>query len=545
MTEGPASSEASQTTTPERSDLLGRFALCFLLLWIPVYSLASIHGDVFSGLPLVYSALVFAAPAGLLSFALGSAGRRRRAGLLGILVAFFLDLQIPGLGSLLLVFVALALGGLFWVLRENLLRILLPTFATILLSMAVFPGAPALPEDDAHAASPAASPTERGLYVHLLLDELSGPHGLPPDLAAPAAGRTQLIDFMERYGFAIAEESSSTYSSSVDSISDLLNFGTLDPDKPVYTGKHPYLLERNAYFERLGNARGPLRVVQSDYMDFCRGAPTPLASCRTYRHDGLSWLAEEPWTAGQKTKLLLGIYGNRPGWIEFVVKRVRRGRRSLSNQGLTFPTVLDWNGTLAPLNGMQALDRLSEELVAGPADATWFAHLLIPHSPYVFDSRCELRPDPFRWLSNFPRYLRSNDEAGRQTRYAQYTEQLTCTLDRLAHLLDRLDSADRLESATIVIQGDHGTRISLLALRDVDRERSSAQEIHDVYGAIFALRSPAEVDLPSGSQASLPNLLERASRNVMEAAHTDALEAKPVVLSGAAERSSSNADFRR
>ena len=96
-----------------------------------------------------------------------------------------------------------------------------------------------------------------------------------------------------------------------------------------------------------------------------------------------------------------------------------------------------------------------------------------------------------------------------------------------------------------MIQGDHGTRISLLALRDVDRERSSAQQIHDVYGALFALRSPAEVDLPSGSRARADWEAKLASRNVMEAAQTDALEATPVVLSDAAERSSSNADSRR
>ena len=499
------------------SDLLGRTILCFLILWIPVYSLASIHGDVFSPLPIVYSAGVFAVPALLCAAALGGVERRRRAVLLGVLVAFFLDLQMPGIGSLALVAVAVGLGALFWVLRENVLRILLATFATVLASMVLFPGTRAVPAADRadDVATSEATDVGRGLYLHLLLDEFAGPSGMPMDFEATAAQRTRLVEFMAAYGFSVAEGSRATYYSSVDSISDVLNFGTLDPENPIYSGKHPYVLEQNAYFERLGDVRGALRVVQSDYMDFCTHAPVELAACRTYRHDGMGWIDGDAWDATSKTRILLGIYGNRQGWIEFVMKRVRRTHRALANAGLELPTILAWNGTLAPLNGMEALEQLERDVLAGPADATWFAHLLVPHSPYVFEASCEIRRDPYRWLSNHPRYLKNNDEAGRAIRYAQYAEQMACTLDRLAGFFDALDRAGRLENATILVQGDHGSRISLVPLRDVDREDETVPHARDVYDAIFAIRSPLTRDLPIDAKASLPSLLDGTSLSVL------------------------------
>ena len=106
---GAAKASDDLPQTSRRSDWIGRFAVCFLLLWIPIYSIASIHGGVFSPLPLFYSALVFAIPAALVATALGGVERKRRAAGLGALMAFFLDLQMPGIGSLALVGVVVAL----------------------------------------------------------------------------------------------------------------------------------------------------------------------------------------------------------------------------------------------------------------------------------------------------------------------------------------------------------------------------------------------------------------------------------------------------
>ncbi|HET9448427.1 MAG TPA: sulfatase-like hydrolase/transferase, partial [Steroidobacteraceae bacterium] len=86
------------------------------------------------------------------------------------------------------------------------------------------------------------------------------------------------------------------------------------------------------------------------------------------------------------------------------------------------------------------------------------------HYPYVFDRRCTMRSSASDWLTNripaTEQYFYNTAES-RAQKYERYAEQTRCLLTLLDELLDDLDSRGLLENATIVVNGDHGSRIPL------------------------------------------------------------------------------------
>ena len=93
-----------------------------------------------------------------------------------------------------------------------------------------------------------------------------------------------------------------------------------------------------------------------------------------------------------------------------------------------------------------------------PRGHAFFAHLLLPHYPYVFDERCELRSSTSDWLTNrisSTDVLIYNTPDSRAQKYERYAEQTRCLLTLLDGLLDGLESRGLLDDAIIVVHGDH------------------------------------------------------------------------------------------
>ncbi len=473
------------------ADFALRFAAAFLVLWTPYVLISSARGHPIPPVSLWYSAMIFALPALVAAIAMGGIGRRRRALLFALLVGLFLNIQLGWFDDWIALVGIIALAGLFWLLRVHLTTILCAIFATIVVSAFLLPAGSRSP--DVRETRPDVHPLGRkgeGLYIHLILDEFAGPAGVPADIEGSHAFRRELIDFFESHGFSLYHASHSDHFASADSIAELLNFeATARPDRN-YHGKKPFVLDRNTYFEWLGESRGEIDVVQSNFMDFCVESPIPLASCTTYRHDGTNWLRRaelDPWA---KMSVLLGLYLNSRGFLESFGKDYQRLRRRLDERGISLPELVSWNGILAPPNGLRALEQLQERALSGPRNATYFAHLLLPHFPYVFDARCDYDPRPLDWLGNNPRHLKNNTPVERAERYPKYWAQTRCTLARLDAFLAALERADRLRDATLVFQGDHGSRISRVGARAQNATRFGRADFWDGYGALLAIRDP-------------------------------------------------------
>jgi hypothetical protein len=139
---------------------------------------------------------------------------------------------------------------------------------------------------------------------------------------------------------------------------------------------------------------------------------------------------------------------------------------------------------------MAALDAIETDPARSQRGELFFAHLLIPHAPYVYDSECRARP-PTKWgrRRDYDRVVGgSNTAATRATRYSQYLEQVRCAARKIDELLGAIPSPLR-HDAVVIVQGDHGSRIGTVEA-DGRRKRSFApSDYADFFSTLFAVRS--------------------------------------------------------
>ena len=171
-----------------------------------------------------------------------------------------------------------------------------------------------------------------------------------------------------------------------------------------------------------------------------------------------------------------------------------RSRPWLLHAGIQLPA---WNwdrNRVAPVAVMAALDSIAADLARSQPGEVFFAHLLLPHNPYVYDSECRARP-PAEW-----RQRRDHDEvdieagdsntpAGRALRYSLYLPQLRCAHRKIGELLDAIPPSLR-ESAVVVVHGDHGSRIGVTEPNSWRESSFGGADYADFFSTLFAVRSP-------------------------------------------------------
>jgi hypothetical protein len=129
-------------------------------------------------------------------------------------------------------------------------------------------------------------------------------------------------------------------------------------------------------------------------------------------------------------------------------------------------------------NSLYALDRL-DEIPAMPGPKYVFAHLLIPHDPYVFDADGSFM---------------DREQVAEQGQPESYRRHLSYANARMLGLVDRI-LADSPE-AVIMIQADEGPFPARYRSNEGGfnwREATDA-ELEEKFGILFAMRVP-EVDL--------------------------------------------------
>ena len=445
------------------------------------------------------------ATAGLLALLLGFVGALVRAVVFAALIVLFIDVQVnlPPWSSLLIASVTLGavavLAAVLWLLREHATAILCVIFVTLIGLTLVrgHPGSHEIVSEEAPAAAGADS--DAPLLIHLLLDEHIGVEGLPPEIPAARELRAELIEFYTSRGFHLFGGAYSQYANTYNSIANLLNFAAREVS-------HPYLLHGSdeaewdlkeaAYFQTLQQRGYRLHVYQSSYMDLCHAEGIKLQDCTTYPVASLGLLQDLRLPAPEKTRAIANAVITESSVLHVLNKIYERGiRAALLRIGWQAPGWRWQPPSFGPLRVPAVFERLSEDILRHPRGHAFFAHLILPHYPYVFDSGCTLRPHTADWLTNrisSPDQLVYNTADSRAQKYERYVEQTRCVIKTLDGLLKQLESRGLLDNATVIINGDHGSRIprhfpsgTTLAAGVLDEA-----DYRDTFSTLYAIRSP-------------------------------------------------------
>lgn len=476
-----------------------------LVLFAPFAILLSYHGYSYftPEVLLIFAAALVAA--GLLALLLGFVGGLVRAAMLAALIALFIDIQVsvPPWSSVIIAVAFLAaialLAALLWLLREHATAILCVIFVTLVgLSLARgSSGAHRIVTEETAAAT--KGNTVAPLLIHLLMDEHIGVEGLPPEIPAARALRAELIEFYTSRGFQLFGGAYSQYANTYNSIANLLNFAAREVS-------HPYLLhgsdetewdlKQAAYFRMLQQRGYRLHVYQSSYMDLCHADGVQLQECMTYPVSSVALVQNLPLPATEKMRAIANAIVTQSSVLRVLNKVYERGVRvALLRVGLQAPAWRWQPPSFGPLRVPEVFDRLSDDVLRHPRGHAFFAHLILPHYPYVFDGRCALRPRTADWLTNriaSTDALVYNTADSRVQKYERYFEQIRCVLTMLDELLTKLDERGLLANATIIVNGDHGSRIPRYFPRGTTLASGvlSDEDYSDTFSTLYAIKAP-------------------------------------------------------
>ena len=387
---------------------------------------------------------------------------------------------------------------LAWILRRHIALVMAASLFVFLATTLLVPGPP--------GGEPAK--TAGGIHVemqtkgnalpvvlHLILDEHIGIDGLPQELPESGRFRRWLTNSYVRLGFRVYTGAYSEYFHTQHYISNLLNF-TSSSDKwahQVEGREKPYLLKDSAYFRHLSGLGYRLYIYQSDFMDFCRVPSVSYAACSSYSIHKIGSLVHTSLGNIERARFIVNSFVAGSYYLSRIRAKYVKLRASL--RGWPLPAWGQGTTRVGPIPVLPVLKQLESDLRSASRGNAYFAHLLIPHNPYVLDESCRMRDKINDWLYRFTwqsNDLVENTADTRAERYRRYFAQIRCQQRFLEKLFDAMQEAGVWDDAIIVIHGDHGSRIIRNTLVAKNVARLTQEDFRDAFSTLFAIRMPGQ-----------------------------------------------------
>lgn len=313
------------------------------------------------------------------------------------------------------------------------------------------------------------------LVVHVLMDEFIGPDGLPPQDISQQL-RTDILTFFLDNGFEIFGKAYSHYHATQDSLSHAfqLQSGSFSSAQLAVIFHKALSVTQNRYFKLLHDRGYSINIYQTDLVDFCNAVPEAVNRCRVYTMPNLDSVATDIQSPWLRIRALMAVLIKQSSLLQQTLNTYLH----LDSQHISHyqPAVIE-----------EMLGDLEKN-----RGGLYFAHLLLPHSPYVYRADCQLDYDSEEWerLPVFGGEIANNPDT-RAVRYIRYIEQTRCALRELQRLFDGMRRMGIYDQATIVVHGDHGSRISLRDAVAENIDLLTPEDYRDLFSTLFAFRQPA------------------------------------------------------
>ncbi len=358
---------------------------------------------------------------------------------------------------------------------------------------------------------------ELPLIVHIVLDEQMSPLALPDTIPPGSPAHSLIDDYLDR-GFTVFARANSSSPWTSPSLSQLVSF-KLDSSSAKLSLSRLRAIEadpnstqdlfamtvpgsarvlQNRYFEKLHELGYSISTIQSEYLKFCLDNIVPGDECSTYMPGG----------HGHTLSLLSTSFTNRLAFAldslrdDYRRKFVKAHSVLLYRLATEITGFVPYRGVLSrPIAMLAILDRLEQRLRDPEPGRAYFAHIMLPHSPYVFDQYCALK-DWRNWAAaDF-----FGPGWGGVNPHPAFWEQVGCTHRRILAIIDRVRRTPRGRDAIFMIHGDHGSRISFYDTATRDRLDGA-----DMLATFLAVKMPGA----EGGRVSEPvNLQEAFARSI-------------------------------
>ena len=367
-------------------------------------------------------------------------------------------------------------------------QIVLTIFVVIMLSV-LLAGQFAVPNPNITADKDKSAPLNEQLppVIHLVLDGHIGSQWMPLNFPGAKEAKASLYGLLEKYGFRLYPRTYSRYYKTRDSLTNGLDFTELKKSSSTP-------ISHIQSFARLKDEGYRLRVYQTEHLDFCQAKNVSVDFCYRYLATSIKGLEGVDLPSGKKALVIAGHWlGSMPvisvgrSLLAAVVRRLT-GYDAFADLPLVGNRAL--YDRSASLNSMSALQRVMEDVKQQPNGQFFFAHVVTPHDPFMYGADCSLNSDSWSWSSTSGWVVAEMDEKIRHDRYRRYYAQMRCIHRSLGSWFADLDRAGIMEKATIVLHGDHGSRIASDPSVKNSSDPNWQRMTQDSFSTLFALRKP-------------------------------------------------------
>ncbi len=326
--------------------------------------------------------------------------------------------------------------------------------------------------------------------LYFIFDEQLGLDGFDHTTPRGAEVKKEIELFFQKYGFTIFPKAFSQYFFTDNSLSNTLNNSseTILASLLEQTKSGIPLLKKNKFFDWAAGQGKNIRVYQSTYMDFCAW-PGVIDLCYTYPKNSIAALANTAYTTKEKAWVIASSYLTTNSLFQEVNKHLtdRDIFKTRTGPLTTFPNLME---------------QLQKDLASTHKDSLFFVHAPIPHFPYVYDKDCRPRPVS-EWQSNkrFNTGPHKNTPNSYLEKYNLYDDQVLCIYKTLDGFLTELKTQNLYDGMTIIMQGDHGSRINLDTEPYYnDYGKISAQDMITSHATLMAFKRAGQTQFESDPQ---------------------------------------------
>lgn len=341
--------------------------------------------------------------------------------------------------------------------------------------------------------------------LYIILDEHIGLGYIPSGVSTAPAAVEKMHAFYVGYRFLLFENAFSRYFDTHRSIPTALNF-IPEFDKEIFLRelgvdrirKQKYSLLKNRVFDLLEQKGYKFRLYHTAYFNICSDRPDEhIEYCLEDDSARIGVLSKTPIAVTTKLKLIIATWfstvkmfkTNRSVFDHYTRIWLGSGvHDAIIDQFKGFTTV-----QTGPIGSMRLLDQLEKDIVRSPGGTVFFAHLLLPHFPYLYDSKCGVIKNPETWQNSLYFHVGKSVKGEKLYLeiYERYYDQVACIYTRFDRLFAVLQEKNILENAIVIIHGDHGSRNVVLAPTAARaHEENWPRYAADSFSTLFAIKAP-------------------------------------------------------
>lgn len=315
--------------------------------------------------------------------------------------------------------------------------------------------------------------------IVMIFDEMSGLNSIDTKVINGKVINQEIREFFKKNNFNIYENAYALFRDTDQSLGSALNFIktkeeyiNIDRKKEVHFLKksNNYFitnnLEKNKFFDLREHKN--IVVSQSMYINFCSHPKIIICNQFNPFDENLTFL-----NGFKDTKLsrYISAYRNNGAIFSYFIWRILSQIRLVD-------TLLDPDGEKASIEYI--FNQIFKDVINNKDTNLFFSHILVPHIPYAFNSKCEYDGNK---SINYNRITYS------QKRIQHNLEKL-CLIKYLDQFFNKLKSIDEFENFEIIIFSDHDSRID-----DDDDIRNDVIFMHKLKNSKISLTKNEDISI--------------------------------------------------